>query len=199
MSSLIECSEAVYLNDFDKLASNQKYNPSKSIHNQHGIQIKENGSPALLLSQHPPILRHSQSQHDNCDSPIPAGQLMTHQQRNNKLNDNRGAVTASIGLGPNQMVTNTYPRPTNGTNNHVNTNSKSPMYKNFSVEPKKSTSSTSSSSCSNGSPVSTNSSEIPPSPPPLPSDIFSKSPGIKITSNKNKQQYSNVRLDKHVN
>ena len=80
MPSLIECSEAVYLNDFDKLASNQKYNPSKSIHNQHGIQIKENGSPALLVSQHPPMPRHSQSQHDNYDSP--------HQQRNNKLNLN---------------------------------------------------------------------------------------------------------------
>lgn len=158
--------------------------------------MKETGSPAILLNQHPPMSL-PQSHHGKRDKQFPlASQPMTSQHRQ-KSNDNCGTVTASIGLGPNQMITNTYPRP-----NNCNTNSNSPMYKNFSVEPKKSTSSTSSSLYSNASPATTNSSDIPPPPPPLPSDIFNKSHGLKLndrnTNKNNQHQYSNVRLDKHV-
>ena len=58
----------------------------KSIHNQHGLQVKETGSPAILLNQHPPMSL-PQSHHGKRDKQFPlASQPMTSQHRQ-KSND----------------------------------------------------------------------------------------------------------------
>jgi hypothetical protein len=152
--SIIECSEAVYLKDFDKLASKYNGGGKSTIRNKTGETVS---SPLMVNCEHVPVSLPYSEKH-------------------------RGTVTASIGLGPNQIITNTYPRPAAFVNS-----------KKFSVDQKMEPEYTNGYYVASQSQVATN--VIPPPPPPLPSQTFNKqAPQPPQLS----QQYSNHRTDKHI-
>ena len=164
--------------------------------------MEKKGSP-FLVNQ--PPNQHRQDENDDESESFPSAppphtpkSILSQPKKNDG-----GTVTASIGLGPNQMVTNTYARVNHHNHHHHQQpqTQKQNLYQNFSVDQKKKSPqstttnniySSCSSSCSNVESNSVSSSSL--------SNLYEAKHRHPINSdfNETKSKLSNVRLDKHV-